>query len=49
MFKPLLILFAALQESSYSFPSGQASMSAIVNLTLGTLITSARARRWQCS
>jgi undecaprenyl-diphosphatase len=37
------IAFAALQESSLSFPSGHASMSAIVYLTLGTLIASTRA------
>ena len=36
------IAFAALQESSLSFPSGHASMSAIVYLTLGTLIASTR-------
>jgi undecaprenyl-diphosphatase len=39
------IAFAALQESSLSFPSGHASMSAIVYLTLGALIASTR-RRW---
>ncbi len=38
------IAFAALQESSLSFPSGHASMSAIVYLTLGALIASTRRR-----
>lgn len=38
------IAFAALQESSLSFPSGHASMSAMVYLTLGTLIASTRPR-----